>query len=221
MVVDDDPGTLKLIKILLGVVGCDVRTFTGGLAALRSIETERPDLVLLDIRLPEMNGFEICGKLKSNPDTAPIPVVSSAERRRSKTRSKGSGWGIDYLTKPFEREELLARVRTHIRCSALRKRSGASPRSWLPELRYRLGFEGSPVGIAVVDANGTAVEVNQAFADMVGKPAELIAGMNPSSHQCPGETPANLAVKDRMVSGLQPMTSIQTAILDKNGRRIR
>lgn len=223
VVVDDDPGTLKLIKILLEVVGCDVRTFTGGLAALRSIETERPDLVLLDIRLPEMNGFEICGKLKSNPDTAPIPVVflSGATEVEDKVKGFRVG-GIDYLTKPFEREELLARVRTHIslfRASQeIRRISEELARK---ELRYRLGFEGSPVGIAVVDANGTALEVNQAFADMVGKPAELIAGHESiESLSAPGETPANLAVKDRMVSGLQPMASIQTAILDKNGRRI-
>lgn len=115
VVVDDEPGTLKLLKTLLQMDGHEVRAFTNGALALRSIAVKTPELVLLDIRMPGMSGFEVCEKLKANPDTAGVPIIflSAATDIEDKIRAFASG-GVDYITKPFETGEVLARVGTHL-----------------------------------------------------------------------------------------------------------
>ncbi len=75
VVVDDEPGTLKLLKTLLEGDGHDVRAFTGGSLALRSIEAQMPDLVMLDMRMPGMSGIEVCERIKANPALKDVPVM--------------------------------------------------------------------------------------------------------------------------------------------------
>ena len=75
VVVDDEPGTLRLLKTLLETDGYEVRAFTGGAAALRSIGVKAPDLVMLDIRMPGLSGFDVCGMLKADSGSAEIPVI--------------------------------------------------------------------------------------------------------------------------------------------------
>lgn len=115
VVVDDEPGTLKLLKILLENAGYEVRAFTSGTLALRSIRVKAPDLVMLDIRMPVLSGFDLCEKLKADPGSAEIPVIflSSATDVEDKIKAFAVG-GVDYITKPFEKAEVLARAGTHV-----------------------------------------------------------------------------------------------------------
>ncbi|MCB0932473.1 MAG: diguanylate cyclase [Mycobacterium sp.] len=115
VVVDDEPGTLKLLKTLLEMDGHEVRAFTSGALALRSIGVKTPDLVMLDIRMPGLSGFDVCAQLKADSDSAGVPVIflSAATDIEDKVRAFAVG-GVDYITKPFEKGEVLARVGTHI-----------------------------------------------------------------------------------------------------------
>lgn len=119
LLVDDNPANLRLLSQILGERGYHVRAVTSGPRALASIEVHPPDLVLLDIRMPGMDGYEVCQQLKADPRTAHIPVlfISALDDIQDKVKAFSSG-GVDYITKPFQVEEVLARLRTHL---ALRK----------------------------------------------------------------------------------------------------
>ncbi|MDJ1182972.1 hybrid sensor histidine kinase/response regulator [Roseofilum casamattae] len=114
-VVDDTPANLHLLSNLLENVGYDVRSFPRGAIALEGIAYSPPDLILLDIQMPEMNGYELCQKLKANESTENIPVIfiSALNETFDKVKAFQVG-GVDYITKPFQAEEVLARVATHL-----------------------------------------------------------------------------------------------------------
>ena len=88
---------------------------TGGLQAFQRLAVRRPDLILLDLLMPEMDGFEVCRRIRENPDWAEIPIIflSSADDKGLIVRALESG-GVDYITKPFNHAELVTRVRTHL-----------------------------------------------------------------------------------------------------------
>jgi len=115
MVVDDTVANLKLLEGMLGKQGYRVRSFPRGRLALAAATREMPDLILLDIQMPEMNGFEVCEHLKADPTVAPIPVmfISAQHEAMDKVRAFAVG-GVDYVTKPFQFAEVEARVRTHL-----------------------------------------------------------------------------------------------------------
>lgn len=121
LAVDDTPASLKLLTELLKAEGYEVRSAINGELALRSAQHSPPELVLLDIRMPEMDGFEVCRRLKADPATAPVPVIFVSALTDTDEKLRGFGLGaVDFVTKPFQREELLARVRTHLEMQRLR-----------------------------------------------------------------------------------------------------
>ncbi len=115
LIVDDVKENLQLLSEFLTAADYVIRSATSGKIALMSLSVKLPDLILLDIKMPDMNGFEVCEKLKSNPETAKIPIIfiSAADDVQSKVDAFRYG-GIDYITKPFANEEVLARVSTHL-----------------------------------------------------------------------------------------------------------
>jgi PAS domain S-box-containing protein len=116
LVVDDSPASLKLLTRILTDRGYRVRPATGGLLALRSVAARLPDLILLDVKMPDMDGFEVCRRLKSEQTTRDIPVlfISAMGETADKLRGFEAG-GLDYITKPFEPEEVAARVAIHLK----------------------------------------------------------------------------------------------------------
>ena len=122
LVVDDNPSNLNLLSTILRENGYEVRPAISAPLALRSIRLTLPDLILLDIRMPEMDGYELCGQLKADKRTRDIPVIfiSAMGDVLDKVRAFGVG-GIDYIMKPFQFEEVLARVGTHITLRAMQK----------------------------------------------------------------------------------------------------
>ncbi len=109
LAVDDDDMTLELVKFVLGKAGYLVRTALSGALALESIDEQFPDLVLLDALMPEMDGFDLLRRLKSDPRTQSVPVVMLSSLTDSEMRDKGIALGaIQFLTKPASRRDLLA-----------------------------------------------------------------------------------------------------------------
>jgi two-component system KDP operon response regulator KdpE len=121
LVVEDDPNIVDLIRSNLAVRGFDTIVSADGLRALRLLETEEPDIVLLDLMLPEVDGFELCRQIREHSAVA-IIVVSARGGERDKVTALNVG-ADDYMTKPFSIEELLARITATLR----RTRPAAPP----------------------------------------------------------------------------------------------
>jgi DNA-binding response OmpR family regulator len=120
LVVDDTPKNVKLLADLLTVKGYAVVTATSGREALAQVEAEQPDLVLLDVVMPEMSGYEVCRKIRENSATEILPVVMVTALDPGEERIKGLDAGADdFLTKPINQAELLARVKSLLRIKEL------------------------------------------------------------------------------------------------------
>jgi signal transduction histidine kinase len=115
LIVDDTPVNLRLLAQILTKRGYEVRAVLNGARALASVQASPPDLILLDIMMPEMDGYEVCQYLKANEETREIPVIfiSALEDTEDKVKAFEVG-GVDYVTKPFQLAEVLARVETHL-----------------------------------------------------------------------------------------------------------
>ena len=126
LVVDDTPASLKLLTEILRGEGYDVRSAISGELALTAAITEPPDLVLLDILMPEMDGFEVCRKLKARPETCYVPVIFVSALSETTEKVQGFGLGaVDFVNKPYQREELLARINTHLNVRKMQKHISA------------------------------------------------------------------------------------------------
>jgi two-component system, sensor histidine kinase and response regulator len=115
LVVDDQEANIQVVGAALGKLGFEILPATGGLQVFQRLAVRRPDLILLDLLMPEMDGFEVCRRIRENSDWAEIPIIflSSADDKSLIVRALESG-GVDYITKPFNQAELVTRVRTHL-----------------------------------------------------------------------------------------------------------
>jgi signal transduction histidine kinase len=122
LVVDDNADNLRILSHILTSKGYKVRPVTTGPQALAAVQSQPPDLILLDIVMPEMSGYEVCQRLQADEQTRQIPVMflSALSAIEEKVRAFTSG-GVDYLTKPFQTEEVLARVAVHLKLRTLQK----------------------------------------------------------------------------------------------------
>jgi response regulator RpfG family c-di-GMP phosphodiesterase len=120
MIVDDNPANLKVLEDMLRQQGYEVRSFPRGRLALMAAMRDPPDLILLDINMPEMNGYEVCAQLKSREGISDIPVIflSALDELEDKVKAFRSG-AVDYISTPFQFEEVYARIETHLKLHAL------------------------------------------------------------------------------------------------------
>lgn len=123
LVVDDKPENLHLLSEILMMEGYNVRKAVNGKMALMAVKTVPPDLILLDIMMPGMDGYQVCKELKNNQNLAKVPVIflSALNDVFDKVKAFGSG-GVDYITKPFQMEEVLVRVENHLMLKAAEKK---------------------------------------------------------------------------------------------------
>jgi diguanylate cyclase (GGDEF)-like protein len=132
LIADDNRVIIRLLGELLTKEGYQVAEVHDGKSVIKSLPSIQPDLILLDVDLPEMSGFEVCRKLKQNSDSADIPVLFVTSRNDKKDILAGfAAGGQDYVVKPSTRAELLARVRTHLALRRTQQKLKAS------EARYR------------------------------------------------------------------------------------
>jgi diguanylate cyclase (GGDEF)-like protein len=189
LIVDDVEDNLEILGDLLSFDGYNVKAARSGEAALKLVQESRPDLILLDILMPGMDGFEVCSRLKADDGTKDIPVifVSSMTDIDSKVRGFKVG-GVDYINKPFQHAEILVRVNTHITMLRLRKHleeqnaklERLANTDYLTELYNRRRFfhtaevefaeavrSGNPISITLIDLDHFK-RVNDTHGHLVG-----------------------------------------------------
>jgi signal transduction histidine kinase len=142
LIVDDTHANLRFLAEMLTRVGYVARPVASGAMALNSVQTELPDLILLDIMMPEMSGYEVCKQLKADPTTRDIPVIfiSALSEISDKVMAFKVG-GVDYITKPFQTEEILARIETHLTLRHLQQRLQERNERLVEEIAVRKNAE--------------------------------------------------------------------------------
>lgn len=120
LIIDDEPVNLKALVAFLELHGFSIMVAGSGEEGLAILKENRPDLVLLDIVMPMMDGFEVCQAIKADPASATIPVIfiSSLSSVEDKVKAFATG-GVDFVTKPFQQQEVLARVSAHLKIASL------------------------------------------------------------------------------------------------------
>ncbi|MDB9314421.1 diguanylate cyclase [Spirulina sp. CS-785/01] len=138
LIVDDTPNNLRLLSTLLQRQGYEVRSVLNGLMALKAAHSAPPDLILLDISMPEMNGYEVCQHLKASKLTREIPVIfiSAYNEAMDKVKAFEVG-GVDYIAKPFQWAEVLARVENQLKICSLQKQLQAQNEQLQQEIKER------------------------------------------------------------------------------------
>lgn len=159
LVVDDLADNLHLLDKLLTSAGYKVRPVSTGSLAISAAQKKHPDLILLDIKMPDMDGFTVCRELKRDPQTADIPIIfiSALHEIEQKVKAFEAG-GVDYLTKPFHESEVLVRVQTQLELQQMRTRLESLVQERTAELqeseeRWRSLTETSPDHILTLDTD--------------------------------------------------------------------
>ncbi|AFY35328.1 PAS domain S-box protein [Calothrix sp. PCC 7507] len=182
LIVDDTLANLQILSATLSVTGYAVRGVSSGLMAVNEARLSLPDLILLDIKMPEIDGYEVCQRLKADEITRDIPVIflSALQDVFDKVKAFKSG-GVDYITKPFQVEEVFARVENQLTIQKLQKQLKKQNAQLLWEIQERQRYaielnnrnkqiesilKAAKVGICLTDENGYFVEVNPAYCQM-------------------------------------------------------
>ncbi len=136
LVVDDNEANLELLHAYAESIGCRVLTARNGLEAIELVDRDQPDLILLDVMMPRMSGFQVCAKIKGDPATRDIPVVMvTALNEVSDVERAVESGADDFLTKPIHRLELITRVKSLLRVRLLKKQLDAT----LQQVRHLTG----------------------------------------------------------------------------------
>lgn len=169
LVVDDQPINVQLLKRKLEREGMTVITAYSGKDALDLVAADKPDLILLDVMMPEMDGIEVCQRLQSSSETKSIPVIFITARTSKEGKIEGLGVGaVDYITKPIDLDETLARVQTQLRFVAINRE--------LVDLQRRLGESRRAATIGAV-TQGIAHNLNNLLGVVIGY-VDLIKAYN-------------------------------------------
>jgi PAS domain S-box-containing protein len=170
LVVDDTIDSLRLIANMLTDQGYNVRKVLNGQMALTAAQSAPPDLILLDINMPQINGYEVCQQLKANSLTVDIPVIfiSALDEVLDKVKAFAVG-GIDYITKPFQFEEVIARVETQLTIRFLQQQlKEKTQKAIQAEDKYNRFFQYSNIGIFQISSEGVYQSINFYLAQLYG-----------------------------------------------------
>jgi len=168
LVVDDTKLNLELLEVILGSTNYNVRTATNGEMALKSIKNQKPDLVLLDVMMPSMSGYEVCSIIKKDPAFQDIPVMFLSAKEDAHDKVKGFDVGaVDYITKPFDTREILVRIQTHLSVYFLQK-----------ELQLKMDVIDKYVITSTTDLSRVIIDVSEAFCEISGYSKQELIGKN-------------------------------------------
>ncbi len=177
LIIDDTPDVLRFLSEALTQQGYEVCSALDGGLALNQIHIIAPDLILLDIMMPGVDGYEVCERLKANPLTKGIPVIFISAIEDSLDKVKGFNLGgVDYITKPFQTEEVLARIEHQLNLRSLQKRLEDQNIRLQQELQtqqtveesYRSIFENASIALFQSTPSGRFLRVNPALAQLLG-----------------------------------------------------
>jgi diguanylate cyclase (GGDEF)-like protein/PAS domain S-box-containing protein len=183
LIVDDNPNNLQILQVLLSLAGYRVCPALSGEIALTAVAVNAPDLILLDVRMPGIDGYETCRRIKNVENCKDIPIIfiSAMHDIEDKLRGFRAG-GVDYIAKPFQTEEVLARVATHVQLHRIQRQMESMVQQRTLQLsqsesRYRVLFEDSPIAILVFDSDTSEIlAVNGGFTRMLGYTADVVVG---------------------------------------------
>ncbi|RPI05424.1 MAG: PAS domain S-box protein [Ignavibacteriae bacterium] len=194
LVVDDTPSNLSVLVDFIHEAGYPVRSANSGKLALQHIQTQLPALIILDIMMADMDGYEVCRILKADEKTKPIPIIFISALGDELKRVKGfQVGGVDYITKPFFPDEVLARVKAHLNIRRMQQDLEMSNAALQAEIKvrnrmevklreseekFRVIFENNSAAIAIIDLDTTITIVNDAFCQMIGYTKEEVVGMS-------------------------------------------
>ena len=179
---------------VLSDAGYKVRPASDGKAALRSVQAKLPALIIMDIMMPDLDGYEVCRILKAEEKTSSVPIIfiSALGDELKKLRGFQVG-GVDYITKPFYSEEVIARVRAHLNLrraqfdleetnaalvAEIKERKRIEEKLRESEENFRVIFKNNSSAIAIIDPDTTITLVNDAFCQMVGYTKEEAVGVS-------------------------------------------
>jgi PAS domain S-box-containing protein len=209
--VDDNPTALRARTLVLRDAGFDVIEAATGGQALRQVEAQRPDLVLLDVRLPDIDGLEVCRRIKRAHPELPV-LQTSAVFTEPEYRARGMENGADrYLAQPFEPAELIACVRVLLR---LRRAEGAVRET---EQRLRITFDRAPVGAAEVGLDDRLLRVNDRLCEITGYSREELLRRRFQDFTHPDDVAADEAEYRRLLTGEIPFHRMEKRYLRKDG----
>jgi adenylate cyclase len=230
LIVDDTPDNLHLLTRILVKNGYHVRGAINGKMALNAIQLAPPDLILLDISMPMMSGYEVCQALKTDDRTREIPVIflSALSEVGDKIKAFEVG-GVDYITKPFQSKEVLARVEVHLNLQRLQHQLQVQNIQLQQEItarqeaeeKYRSIFENCVEGIFQSNLNGTYLSANPSLAKMYGYETvqELITSIT-SIEQMVYVQPDRLQQLQAYLHQHQQVTDFESQVYRKDGSLI-
>lgn len=219
LLAEDNPDMRNYVFRLLEPY-CELEAVSNGVEALVAVRRQQPDLILSDILMPEMDGFELLSRLKTDPALKTIPVILLSARAGEEARVEGLQAGADdYLIKPFNARELLARVRSNLNLELHRARQEAEEAQHDSEERYKSLFNQAAAGIAQTDLNGRFLLVNQRYCEMVGRSLDELLGLRMQDITHPEDRQGNLQLFEQAVTDGLPFV-IEKRYLCPNGSHI-
>ncbi|MCP4686714.1 MAG: PAS domain S-box protein, partial [Desulfobacterales bacterium] len=180
LIVDDNPDNLELLEKILSENGFRVRASDHGGNALKFIEKNPPDLILLDVEMTGMDGYETCRRLKADPLSADIPVIFISAAKEEQSRVKGfDAGGVDYITRPFQSPETLARVRAHSSMRRMQRHleemvHERTSRLEAEKKRFQKLFELASDAFFIHDLEGAILDINREACKSLGYTREEI-----------------------------------------------
>ncbi len=239
LIVDDNHDTLILLSNILRVNSYQTFPADSGELALTAIEKIVPDLVLLDIKMPGIDGFEVCRRIKLKSHLSGIPVIFLSNVNTKNEMLEGFRIGaVDYIAKPFEKEELLARVNTHISLYQLNKSlhnlSGELKKKneeyeqinkelknaigliGISEDKFRVVFENSPIGKSITSIEGK-VDVNNSFCTILGYSKEELKNKDWRELTYPDDIEESNQVMKMLLEGKQNQVRYEKRYIHKSG----
>ena len=237
VIVDDNPTNLGVLFDFLHDSGFKVLVAQDGESAIQKVEYASPDLILLDVMMPGIDGFETCHRLKAKASTKDIPVIFMTALSETVDKVKGFNLGaVDYITKPVQQEEVIARVTTHLKIQKLQKtlreqnsqlqqeikereRTEESLRQ--AEAKYRSIFENATEGIFQAIPGGGYITANPALAKILGydSPEELMRTITDIDQQL-YVNPSSREDLAALMQRYDVLTDVESEVYRKNGRTI-
>ncbi|MEA5597165.1 response regulator [Rivularia sp. UHCC 0363] len=172
LVIDDSPTNLEILHDVLGSAGYEVLVEMDGISGIEQVESNPPDLILLDVMMPKIDGFETCRRLQANPSTKDIPIIFITALTEAEEKVKGLQLGaVDYITKPFEQNEVLARINLHLKLRKLNLELDKQKQ----ELEIRVKERTLELSQALEDLKQTQLQLVQ--TEKISSLGQLVAGV--------------------------------------------
>ena len=223
LIVDDTIPNLQLLSELLSGEGYQVRPANNPQLAIDSALEHPPKLILLDVKMPEIDGFEVCKRLKQDARIRDVPIlfISALQDAQDKVQGFEAG-GVDFISKPFQKEEVLARVRTHMNLRDMQINmelivAQRTAKLLESELRFRATFEQAAVGIAHVSVEGKFLRVNTKFCDIVGYSRDEILDVTFQEITHPDDLDTDLEHVQQLLKGTRENYSLDKRYIRKDG----